>query len=377
MTSLTQPFATVPVHAIKGRGASQRLAHRFERDAREALDDGWGSLDERAAEMAHAALASKPGTQLVREHARSIISRNSSPDIRFDQSINPYRGCEHGCIYCYARPTHSYLNLSPGLDFETRIHAKTNAVHLLQQELARPGYRVQPIHIGAATDAYQPVERELRLTRGLLELLLACRHPFSITTKGGGIVRDADLLAEAARLKLVVVDVSVTTLDNTLHARLEPRAASPARRLKAIETLSRAGVPVRVNFSPVIPFINEPEMEKVLAAAAAAGATSAHWTVLRLPWEVAPLFKTWLAQHFPDRAERVMARVRDMRGGADYQAEFGARLKGEGVWAELIRTRFEAACRRHGLGRTRISLDTSQFQAPVAGAGPAAQQRLF
>jgi DNA repair photolyase len=364
----------IPVHAIKGRGSSQRLAHRFERDAREATDDGWGMLDLVAGQVLDAA---RPTTQLVREKARSIISRNQSPDIRFDQSINPYRGCEHGCIYCYARPTHSYLNLSPGLDFETRIHAKENAVELLRHELSRPGYQVKPIHIGAATDGYQPVERELGITRALIELLLACRHPFSITTKGGGIIRDLELLAEAAKHKLVVVDISVTTLDNALHGILEPRASSPARRLRAIEVLSQAGVPVHVNFSPVIPFINEPELERVLEAAAKAGAVSGHWTVLRLPWEVSPLFRTWLQQHFPQRADRVMARVQDMRGGADYKAEFNTRMKGEGIWADLIRTRFEAAARKHGLGRHRAELGASHFVPPRRAAASNTQACLF
>lgn len=372
------PGKLIPISAmggpIKGRGSSERLAHRFERDQREAADDGWAVLGELAAVQRE---ASRPTTQVTHELAKSIISRNASPDIRFVQSINPYRGCEHGCIYCYARPTHSYLNLSPGLDFETQIHAKTNAVELLQRELSRPGYRAKPIHIGAATDGYQPIERELRITRGLIELLLSCRHPFSITTKGGGIARDVDLLAEAARHQLVVVDVSITTLSNALHSILEPRASSPSRRLAAISTLSSAGVPVHVNFSPVIPFINEPELEKVVEAAAQAGATSGHWTVLRLPWEVNPLFQTWLQQHFPQRAERVMARVRDMRGGADYKAEFKTRMKGEGVWADLIRARFEAACRKHGLGRTRTELDTSQFVPPPASGQPASQASLF
>jgi DNA repair photolyase len=369
---------SIPIGAIgrpiKGRGSSQRLAHRFERDQREAADDGWGLPDELATEQSD---AQRPATQVSHEHAKSIVSRNVSPDIRFDQSINPYRGCEHGCIYCYARPTHSYLNLSPGLDFETRIQAKVNAVDLLRRELSRSGYQAKPIHLGAATDVYQPAERELGITRGLIELLIECRHPFSITTKGGGIVRDVDLLAEAARLNLVVVDVSVTTLDNRLHSILEPRASSPARRLAAIKALSTAGVPVHVNFSPIIPFINEPELEQVLQAAAKAGATSGHWTVLRLPWEVNPLFQTWLQQHFPQRAARVMARVRDMRGGADYQAEFKTRMKGEGVWAELIRTRFEAAARKHGLGRSRTALNASQFVPPAPSAKATSQASLF
>jgi DNA repair photolyase len=305
---------------------------------------------------------------LSEEHCRSILTRNDSPDLPFELSINPYRGCEHGCIYCYARPTHSYLNLSPGLDFETRLIAKTNAAERLRVELARPGHVPSPINIGSATDAYQPVERRLGLTRGLLQVLDEANHPLSIVTKSGGIVRDLDLLARLAKRRLLLVFISITTLDNELGRRLEPRASSPARRLATIRTLAEAGVWVGVNVAPIIPFVNEPEIERILEAAAAAGARSAHWTVLRLPWEVAPLFRQWLQAHLPERAERVMARVREMRGGRDYQADFATRMKGDGVWAQLIRQRVEKAAARHGLVRHPPALDCSAFVRPAPPA---------
>ncbi len=298
------------------------------------------------------------------ERAKSLLAYNDSPDIYFDRSINPYRGCEHGCIYCYARPTHSYLNLSPGLDFETKLVAKVNAAEVLRSELAAPGYRAAVVNLGSATDAYQPVERELRITRAVLEVLAETRHPAAIVTKASLIERDLDLLGPMAKEQLTAAFISVTTLDHDLSRTLEPRAASPARRLRTIETLARAGVPVCVNVAPVIPFVNEPEIERILEAASAAGARGAFYTVLRLPWEVAPLFREWLQAHFPQRAERVMNRVRDMREGRDYNADFATRMKGTGQWADLIRQRFDAACARLGLDRGRFELRNELFQPP-------------
>lgn len=354
---------------LKGRGTSRRIAHRFEPVARAEVDDGWGTLDDAHAEP----LAARP-TTVREEQVRSILSRNDSPDVSFDLSINPYRGCEHGCSYCYARPTHSYLNLSPGLDFETQLVAKVNAAERLRAELARPGYRPSPINIGAATDAYQPIERRLRLTRSVLEVLGACEHPFTIVSKSAGMERDLDLIAPAARRAQAAVSISVTTLDAALARKLEPRAASPERRLLAVRRLAEAGVPVGVNVAPIIPFVNEPEIERIVEAAAGCGARSIHYTVVRLPWEVAPLFREWLQQHVPDRAERVMARVQDMRGGKDYDADFATRMKGHGLWADLIRQRVEKAAARHGLLRAFPELDCSRFRPPPADV---AQASLF
>jgi DNA repair photolyase len=352
--------ARAPAAALKGRGTAWAIPHRFAHDAREAVDDGWGALDQAATEE-HLA----PGTTVVEEHAGRILSTNDSPDIHFDAAINPYRGCEHGCIYCFARPTHSYLNLSPGLDFETRIIAKVNAAERLRETLANPRYEPTVLNIGAATDGYQPVERRLRITRGVVEVLAACRHPFSIVTKSAGVERDLDLLGELGRAGLVAVYMSITTLDGELARVMEPRASAPHRRLRAIETLARAGVPVGVSASPMIPFINEPELERILAAARDAGAVSAFSSVVRLPWEVNPLFQQWLEAHFPDRAARVMARVRDMRGGKDYDASFRTRMTGTGTWAQMLRDRFRLAASRLGYGRERHPLDMSQFVRPV------------
>ena len=344
---------------LKGRGTAWAIAHRFEKDAREATDDGWGTLDQEALEQRLA-----PDTTIIEEQAGRILSTNDSPDINFDVAINPYRGCEHGCIYCFARPTHSYLNLSPGLDFETRIIAKVNAAQRLRETLARPGYVPSHINIGSATDAYQPIERKLGITRGVIEVLAQCRHAFAIVTKSSGVERDLDLVGEMGRARLAVVYMSVTTLDSHLSRIMEPRAAAPHRRLRTIEALARAGVPVGVSASPMIPFINEPELERILAAARDAGASSAFSTVLRLPWEVNPLFQQWLEAHFPDRAARVMARVRDMRGGKDYDASFGTRMRGTGAWAQMLRDRFNLAVTRLGLNRERYPLDLSQFVRP-------------
>jgi DNA repair photolyase len=355
------PEALIPLSALKGRGAVSQLAHRFNVNERAQFDDGWDTLDLSALQ---AASSTPPATQVRMEEARTAISKNDSPDIYFDYSVNPYRGCEHGCIYCYARPTHSYLNLSPGLDFETQIIAKSNIAQVLRTELSRRSYVPQLINIGSATDCYQPVERELKLTRSLIELMSEVGHPMSLVTKSSGVERDIDLLVPMVQRKLVAVYITITTLDSRLARILEPRAAAPHRRLKVIERLAQAGIPVGVSVAPQIPFINE-DMEQVLEAAWHAGARTAFYTVLRLPWEVSPLFRQWLAQHYPQRAERVMARVQEMRGGADYDANFATRMKGQGIWAELIKKRFEAACRKHGFNRERVALDLSQFVPPV------------
>ena len=357
----------IPLHALKGRGAATQLPHRFERDRRDAFDDGWGTQEEMAADA-----APPLQTEVRFEDVRSVLSENDSPDIPFDRSLNPYRGCEHGCIYCFARPTHSYLNLSPGLDFETRLIAKRNIVPVLRAELGARRYRPSQIAIGTATDCYQPIERELRLTRAVIELLQETRHPFSVVTKSSAVERDLDLIAPMAAQRLAAVYVTVTTLDGELARKLEPRAAAPQRRLRTIRTLAEAGVPVGVSVAPQIPFVNE-DMEQVLEAAWQAGARSAFYTVIRLPWEVAPLFRQWLELHYPKRAGRIMARIREMRGGQDYDADFATRMKGSGLWAELIRQRFEKATRRIGFNRERIALDLDAFQPP----GPPGQGRLF
>jgi DNA repair photolyase len=354
--------------ARKGRGAVSNLPHRFESCQRTVDGD---ALDALLADGE--APVPSLATEVRPEQAKSLLAYNDSPDIYFDRSINPYRGCEHGCIYCYARPTHSYLNLSPGLDFETRLVAKVNAAEVLRRELAAPAYRAAVANLGSATDAYQPVERDLRITRAVLDLLAETRHPVAIVTKSSLVERDLDLLAPMARQGLAAAFISVTTLDPSLSRRLEPRAASPSRRLRTVETLARAGVPVCVNVAPVIPFVNEPEIERILGAAAAAGASGAFYTVLRLPWEVAPLFRQWLQVHFPQRAERVMNRVREMRHGRDYDADFASRMKGNGPWADLIRSRFDKACVRLGLGRGRFELRDDLFRPPRAGA----QMALF
>ncbi|QCP50543.1 PA0069 family radical SAM protein [Trinickia violacea] len=350
----------------KGRGAVTNLQGRYEVDQREKVDDGWVRSEDDESE------APALRTQVFEERAKSILTRNTSPDIPFSVSLNPYRGCEHGCIYCFARPTHSYLGLSPGLDFESRIYAKVNAAELLERELSKKTYVPEPIALGVNTDAYQPAERELRITRRVIEVLHARGHPFAAITKSSLIERDIDLLAPMAARNQVMAAVTITTLDADIARTLEPRAATPSRRLRTIRALSEAGIPVGVSIAPVIPFVTEPDMERVLEACAEAGASSASYIILRLPWEVAPLFKDWLTAHFPDRAERVMARVRDMRGGKDYDASFAQRMKGEGLWAELLKQRFHNAVRRLGLNeRRRGILDISQFRTQLlAGTRP-------
>jgi DNA repair photolyase len=355
--------------AVKGRGTVWAIEHRFNERSRSEFDDGWGTLEQAALQE-----PSAPGTQVLEENVRSILTGNDSPDIGFDLSINPYRGCEHGCVYCYARPTHSFLNLSPGLDFETRIIAKVNAAERLREALSAPGYTPAQLNIGSVTDAYQPAERRLKITRSVIEVLAEARHPFSVITKSSLVERDIDLIAPLARERLAAVYVSITTLDPALARSMEPRAAAPQRRLRTIETLARAGVPVGVSVSPVIPFLNEPELERILGAARDAGACSAFSIVLRLPWEVNPLFQQWLQQVAPDRAARIMARVREMRGGKDYDSQFGTRMTGQGVWAQLLRQRFTKACDRQGLNRQRTELDLSRFRPPPRMAG---QGQLF
>ena len=353
---MQKPPVAIPISQIKGRGSATRLAHRFERDAREPFDDGWTVDPEEATRIA---------TTWTWEDAKSAISRNTSPDIGFDRSLNPYRGCEHGCSYCYARPSHSYLGLSPGLDFETRLIAKRGLADRLVQELASPRYTPGMMTLGTVTDAYQPLDRELRLTREVLQVLHDCHHPMAVVTKGSGIERDIDLLAPMASRGQAGVYVSVTTLDAELARRMEPRAAAPWRRLRTIRTLADAGIPVGVSVSPQIPFIND-DMEQVLEAARDAGATSAFYVVLRLPWELAPLFRQWLDLHYPDRAARVMARMHDLRGGKDYDASFATRRSGQGIWADLIAQRFDKACRRLGLNRQRYDWNVDGFRPPSA-----------
>ncbi|HEX8606167.1 MAG TPA: PA0069 family radical SAM protein, partial [Pseudoduganella sp.] len=309
----------------------------------------------------------------------TILTRNASPDIPFNLSLNPYRGCEHGCIYCFARPSHSYLGLSPGLDFESKLFAKINAPELLRSELCKPGYAVEPIALGVNTDAYQPIERELRLTRRILEVLHECHHPVGLITKSSLIERDIDLLAPMAEKRLAAASITLTTLDPKIARTLEPRAASPERRLRTIRTLTEAGIPVGVSIAPIIPFVTEPEIEKVIEAAFDAGAIQASYVVLRLPNEVNPLFRDWLEAHFPERAQRVMNRVREIHGGKDYDASFDTRMGGQGLWADLIRQRVEKAIQRCGMaGRgTRFrQLDCTRFRRPlvVPAAGAKARQ---
>jgi DNA repair photolyase len=312
-------------------------------------------------------------TTVTVETPRTIITRNASPDISFDRSINAYRGCEHGCVYCYARPTHAFHDLSPGLDFETRLFAKPDAAMLLRAELAKPGYRPAPLAIGTNTDPYQPIERDWRITREVIEALAETRHPLLITTKSDRILRDIDLLADMARDHLVHVAISVTTLDGKIARTLEPRAAAPAKRLAAIRALNAAGVPTQVNISPVIPAITDHEIETIMAAAAEAGAVRASYILLRLPHEVAPLFRAWLDAHFAERAAKVMHIVQDMRGGRDNDPEFGSRMRGTGVWADLVRTRFKKAAAKHGLDRRATELRSDLFERPEVGG----QMRLI
>jgi len=349
------------IGSISGRGALSNRAGRFESLAVETVDDGWGILDEPLPPVE---------TTVQPEPTQSVITRNNSPDVPFDQSINPYRGCEHGCVYCFARPSHAYVNLSPGLDFETRLFFKRDAALRLREELNRRGYRCSPINLGANTDPYQPLERRLGITRSLLEVLVECHHPVTIVTKSALVVRDLDLLQALAAERLLRVFVSVTTLDDELKRRMEPRAASPAARLATVRRLAGAGVPTGVMFAPVIPALNDHELEGVVAAAATAGAGTAGYLLLRLPGEVKGLFHEWLQTHYPDRAARVRNRIRELRGGRDNDPRFGLRMHGQGPWADLLRRRFEAACDRHRLEHGRASpLETGLFRPPSGAPG--------
>ncbi len=353
--------------AEKGRGATLNAAsHRF--SIAERVDDGdWlDTLD------AIDGPAPRRRTHVTVEHPRTIISRNKSPDLSFTQSINAYRGCEHGCIYCFARPTHAFHDLSPGLDFETRLFAKPDAPALLRAELSKASYSVSPIAMGTNTDPYQPIERDWKITRRCIEILAECRHPLFITTKSDRVLRDLDLLTEMARDRLVAVMISVTTLDPKVARTLEPRAAHPLRRVEAIRQLAAAGVPVVASISPIIPAITDHEIEAIVETTAAAGARDATFIPVRLPFEVAPLFRAWLQEHYPDRAGKVMGIIRDIRGGRDNDPDFSTRMRGQGVWADLIRTRFIKARKRAGFSGERLTLRTDLFRRP---AGP--QLQLF
>jgi DNA repair photolyase len=346
--------------SFKGRGAASNPTGRFDALSLEPADDGW-YRDETPENLNEIVLP---------DHARGIITTNDSPDVGFDRSINPYRGCSHGCVYCFARPSHAYLGLSPGLDFETKLFYKAEAASLLEAELAKPTYRCQPIALGINTDAYQPVEKRLGITRSILAVLARCRHPVNIVTKSALIVRDIDLLADLAKDRLTSVMLSITSLTDEIKRTLEPRAASPQTRLRVIRQLAQAGIPVGVLVAPVIPAVTDHELEGILAAASEAGATSAGYILLRLPHEVKTLFREWLDVHYPDRARHVMSLINQARGGKDYDAQFGQRMVGTGPYAQLLRTRFELAARRLGLSpaNDRHILDPSRFRAPVPAA---------
>ena len=356
----------------RGRGAVSNASGRYEPTARVAFHDGWGSEARPDDDP-----PPRTDTVVTTERTRTIIATNDSPDLPFDRSINPYKGCEHGCIYCFARPTHAYLGLSPGLDFETRITAKPDAAAALRRELARPGYRVDMIAMGTNTDPYQPTERRLGITRQVLEVLSACDHPLGLVTKNALVLRDLDLLASMAERNLVHVSLSVTTLDAHLAGVMEPRASRPARRLDALRRLADAGVPVGVLASPMIPAINDGELERILEAGHAAGARWAGWILLRLPLEIKELFTEWLRAHFPDRADRVLDLVRQTRGGQLYDPRYRQRMRGSGAYAELLARRFDVAAARLGLNRDRHDLDTTRFHPPRPDPSGGAQLDLF
>ncbi|BCH60570.1 radical SAM protein [Agrobacterium vitis] len=339
----------------RGRGAGLNPSGRFETLERQLEDDGWASLEDMPPFR----------TEVQVERPKTVITRNDSPDIPFDRSVNPYRGCEHGCIYCFARPSHSYMGLSPGLDFEARLFAKPDAPKLLERELSKPGYKPRTIAIGTNTDPYQPIEREWRIMRQLLEVLKEASHPVAIVTKSAMVLRDIDILADMAEKGLAKVGISVTTLDRKLARTMEPRASTPSRRLEAIKALSEAGISTSVLVSPIIPALNDHEIERILDAAKAAGASEASYVLLRLPLEVSPLFRDWLLQHYPDRYRHVMSLVRSMRDGKDYDAEFGKRMKGTGPYAWQISRRFEIATKRLGMGRRSMQLRDDLFIPPM------------
>ena len=353
----------IPERSRRGRGAISNATDRYDPHKRVvadddfAFDDGWSEDDSPPAPLT---------TEVTIDRTRSIIARNESPDVGFDRSINPYRGCEHGCIYCFARPTHAYLGLSPGLDFETRILAKPDAARLLDRELRRADYRCRPIAVGSNTDPYQPVERRWRITRSVLEVLQAFKHPFTIVTKSTMVVRDLDIIAPMAAQGMATVAISVTTLDRKLARRLEPRAATPAKRLDAIRRIADAGVPTAVMVAPVIPALNDAEIEVILNEAAKVGAVSASYVLLRLPLEIKDLFYEWLGEHVPLKADRVIAHIRATRGGRDYDSTFRKRQIGDGAYAQLLGQRFALASRRLGLDREIPPLDTTRFRVPIA-----------
>ena len=355
---MVQGGLRIDIDRRRGRGAGINMSGRFEQQVRENFDDGWETLEDLPPFK----------TEVQVEKPRSIITRNESPDIPFDRSVNPYRGCEHGCIYCFARPTHAFMGLSAGLDFEARLFAKPDAPRLLERELSKPGYRPRVIAIGTNTDPYQPIEKEWRVMRQILEVLEGANHPVSIVTKSALIMRDIDILSRMAAKGLAWVGLSVTTLDRKLARSMEPRAATPARRLEAMRALSEAGVPVSVMVAPIIPGLNDHEVERILDSGKAAGAQEASYVLLRLPLEVSPLFRDWLLREYPDRYRHVMSLVRSMRGGKDYDAEFGKRMKGAGPYAWQIARRFELATKRLKLNRTRRSLSTDLF-VPPSGSG--------
>ena len=345
----------LPGQRLRGRGAASNAAGRFEATGREAFADGWDLPEEERL----------VATEVRLERPRSAMTYNRSPDLPFDRSINPYRGCEHGCVYCYARPSHAFLNLSPGLDFETRLIARPGIDRVLEAELCRPSYRVAPISIGTNTDPYQPVEREHQLMRGVLQVLAEFQHPVWITTRGTLIERDIDLIAPLAARGLAVVSISVTTLDDAVARKMEPRAPAPKRRLEMIRRLAGAGIPVRIQVSPLIPALTDHELEAVMEAGRDAGARAANTIPLRLPMEVSRLFRDWLAATFPDRAERVMGRVRELHGGRDYDPEFGTRMRGQGLWADLIQARADLARKRLGLSEGLPALRCDLFRPPA------------
>lgn len=362
--------ARAPQAPIKGRGAASYVTGRFAVTTAVGADDGWGSVYDVTDESGR---MPRPPTTVTDEVARTIISRNDSPDVGFSQSVNPYKGCEHGCVYCFARPSHAYLDLSPGLDFETKIFAKRNAPELLRAELSKRAYQCSPIALGINTDAYQPTERQYRISRACLEILAETKHPVSLVTKSALIERDLDIYKQMAEEGLVSVYFSVTTLDNRLSARMEPRAAAPHARLRAMKAIHAAGVPVGVLVAPVIPMINDKEMEHILEAARDHGARSAGFALLRLPHELTQIWREWLELHYPDRAKHVMSLVQQMRGGKDYDSRFGTRMRGEGPFAHLLQMRFEKAYRRLGYSRMP-PLDCGRFIKPRP---PSPQGQLF
>ena len=363
--SKSLPIAGPIAGNVRGRGAKSNHTGRYEAFTRHGFDDGWNELDDEEPPQLK--------TELQVEKARKIITHNDSPDIGFNSSINPYRGCEHGCIYCFARPSHAYMGLSPGIDFETKLFFKPDAARLLERELAHPGYRCERIQLGANTDPYQPIERKLMITREILKVLSRFRHPVTITTKSALVARDADILGPMGQANLAMVSISITTLDRKLARSMEPRASTPERRLKALRELTDAGVPTMVGFAPVIPGLNDHELEAVLERAAEAGAKHAHYVALRLPWEIKDLFREWLQAEQPDRAKRVMSLVQQMRGGRDYDPTFGKRGRGEGPVAAVISRRFKLATARLGMNDPYPGLDVTQFRRTAGGA----QMELF